>query len=172
MIWNQRQGDGHYRLDLGFKRPEDFIRTRSVDLSDTEATKKFVLSEFYPEHAEKIRKMIQAIDTGFHPWPLYYMPPESLKWKPQQDVTLIGDAAHVTTPFVGEGVNMAMLDSVILVRKLREFGISRQAIGEYEKDMFERAGDVIRRSVESGKLYYDWNAPKTVMDANVHNAKS
>jgi 2-polyprenyl-6-methoxyphenol hydroxylase-like FAD-dependent oxidoreductase len=99
------------------------------------------------------------------------MPPESLNWKAQQDVTFIGDAAHVTTPFIGEGVNLAMTDSVVLVRKLKEFGISQKAIEEYEKDMFPRARDVIEKSVASGKLYYDWDAPKTVIEANKHGAK-
>jgi len=122
--------------------------------------------EFFGGHADDIKAMIRAIDSGFYPWPLYYMPPESLNWEAAQGVTLIGDAAHVTTPFIGEGVNLAMKDSVVLVQKLKEFGISQKAIEEYEKDMFPRARDVIEKSVESGKLYFDWNAPKTVTEAS------
>jgi 2-polyprenyl-6-methoxyphenol hydroxylase-like FAD-dependent oxidoreductase len=171
MIWIQRQGGDHYRLELGFQKPLEFTKNPPVDLEDTEAVKKLLLSEFYDGHAEEIKDMIRAIDSPFHPWPLHYMPPESLNWKAQQDVTLIGDAAHVTTPFIGEGVNLAMTDSVVLMRKLKEFGISQKAIEEYEKDMFPRARDVIEKSVASGKLYYDWDAPKTVIEANKHGAK-
>lgn len=167
MIWNQRQGDGHYRLEVGFLRPKDFAKTGPVDVSDTEAVKKLLLSDdFFGGHGDSIKDIISAIDDGFYPWPLHYMPPESLNWEAKQDVTLIGDAAHVTTPFIGEGVNLAMTDSIMLVRKLKEFGISQKAIEEYEKDMFERARDVIEKSVSSGDLYFDWDAPKTVVDAN------
>lgn len=166
MMWIQRQGDGHYRLELGFKRPEDFTKTRPFDLSDTEAVKKLLLSEdFFGHHADDIKAMIRAIDSPFHPWPLYYMPPESLNWKAAPDVTIIGDAAHVTTPFIGEGANIAMLDSVVLGRKLKEMGISQQAIEEYQNDMFPRAREVIEKSNWSGELYFDWDAPKTVMKA-------
>jgi 2-polyprenyl-6-methoxyphenol hydroxylase-like FAD-dependent oxidoreductase len=166
MIWNQRQGDGHYRLELGFQRPEDFTKNSPVDLSDTGAVKKLMLSDdFFGGHGENTKAIINAIDSPFHPWPLYYMPPEKLDWKPASDVTLIGDAAHVTTPFIGEGVNLAMTDSIMLVRKLKEFGISQKAIEEYEKDMFVRAKDIIERSVKSGELYFDWNAPKSLMGA-------
>lgn len=122
--------------------------------------------DFFGEHEEDTKTIIRAIDTPFHPWPLYYIPPEKLNWNPKSDVTLIGDAAHVTTPFIGEGVNLAMTDSIILVRKLKEFGISQKAIGEYEKDMFVRASDVIERSVRSGELYFDWNAPRSLLEAN------
>lgn len=80
-------------------------------------------------------------------------------------MTLVGDAAHVTTPFVGEGVNVAMLDSVMLVRKLKDRGIGRAAVEAYEKDMFSRAKDVIERSVNSGALYFDLNAPHSLVKA-------
>ncbi len=46
--------------------------------------------------------------------PLSYMSPEQLRWEAEGDVTLIRDAAHVTTPFAGGGVDVAILDSVML----------------------------------------------------------
>ncbi len=46
--------------------------------------------------------------------PLYYMSPEQLSWEAEGDVTLIRDAPHITTPFAGGGVDVAVLDSVML----------------------------------------------------------
>ncbi|KAK2624391.1 hypothetical protein QTJ16_006341 [Diplocarpon rosae] len=166
MIWNQRQGDGHYRLDLGFQRPDGFVEYNGVDLSDPDAVKRIMLSkDFFGGHSESIKDIIRAIDSPFHAWPLHYMPPGSLNWEASPDVTLIGDAAHVTTPFIGEGVNIAMLDSVVLMRALKSFGITQEAIHEYQKEMFPRARDVIERSVSSGRLFFDWNAPASVKEA-------
>ncbi|KUJ22317.1 FAD/NAD(P)-binding domain-containing protein [Mollisia scopiformis] len=167
MIWIQRQGDGHYRMELGFKGPENFAEKIQVDLLDTEAVKILMLTnDFFGGHADSIKAIIEAIDSSFHAWPLYYMPPDALAWKAAKGVTLIGDAAHVTTPFIGEGANIALLDSVALARKLKEFGISQKAVEEYEKDMFPRARDVIQKSVKSGELYFDWNAPQSVMESS------
>jgi 2-polyprenyl-6-methoxyphenol hydroxylase-like FAD-dependent oxidoreductase len=169
-IWNQRQGDGHYRVDLQFLKPEDFAKNGSVDLADTEAVKKLMLQdEYFGRHFANVRALIEALEGPIRPWPLYYMPPESLSWESAPGVTLIGDAAHTTTPYAGDGVNCAMLDSIILSEKLKEFGMPRvqEAIQEYEKKMFPYAADVIRRSNANGELFFDWNAPYTLRDAGI-----
>jgi 2-polyprenyl-6-methoxyphenol hydroxylase-like FAD-dependent oxidoreductase len=44
--------------------------------------------------------------------------PTDQHWEPKPNVTLIGDAAHVMPPYAGEGVNMAMLDALVLSRLL------------------------------------------------------
>jgi hypothetical protein len=44
-IWNQRQGAGHYRVDLGFLRPENFAINGPVDLSNAEAVKNLMLQD-------------------------------------------------------------------------------------------------------------------------------
>ena len=166
MIWNQRQGDGHYRVDIGFKKSNDPDVNSFVDLSDTEAVKKLILQDdYFGGHAPQIKELLNAVEGPFRAWPLYYMPIEMLNWSSSPDVTLIGDAAHTTTPFVGDGVNCALRDSVILSRQLKEHGISQEAIAQYEQDMFPYAIDVIERSMASEKLFFDWNSPKTFMDA-------
>lgn len=156
MIWNQRQGDGRYRLDIGFQRPEHYAEMAGVDLADPAAVKQHLLAdELYGGHASSLKDLIRAIDTPFHAWPLTYMPPDCFGWDAAPDVTLVGDAAHVTTPFIGEGVNIALQDSVLLTRALREHGMTKRAVQAYEKDMFARAKDVITKSVAAGRVYYD-----------------
>ena len=83
------------------------------------------------------------------------MPPEDLSWASSSDVTLIGDAAHATTPFVGEGANIALRDALVLSQKLEQYGVTQKAISEYERDMFPYAADVIQRSNAVGQVVFD-----------------
>lgn len=65
-----------------------------------------------------------------------YMLPIDHTWPHRRGITLLGDAAHLMTPFAGEGVNMGMLDAVevaeLLVPALRGVG-ERQINGEGER---------------------------------------
>src|ERR1700761_4183054 len=54
--------------------------------------------------------------------------PANQHWEPKPNVTLIGDAAHVMPPYAGEGVNMAMLDALVLSRLLLSEDSSFSAI--------------------------------------------
>ncbi|KAL1870082.1 hypothetical protein Plec18167_007600 [Paecilomyces lecythidis] len=164
-MFNSRQGDGHYRIDIGFKAPEDFPTSGVVDLSNHDAVKEFLLQEkYFGAYAPQLQDIIRFSEVPLRPWPLYYMPPDQLNWKTSPGVTLIGDAAHVTTPFVGDGVNCSMRDSIILANKLKEFGITEKAVSEYEKEMFPFAIDMITRSLKSGDMFFEEENPKTFVE--------
>ena len=67
-----------------------------------------------------------------------------------------------STPFVGEGVNCAMHDSVQLAQQIVKYGLDGLdlAVSEYEKLMFPRAIDLINRSRKSGDLLFALDAPR------------
>jgi 2-polyprenyl-6-methoxyphenol hydroxylase-like FAD-dependent oxidoreductase len=67
-------------------------------------------------------------------------------------VTLLGDAAHPTTPNLGQGACMALEDAVVLARCLREGQDLRTALKEYESRRRPRTSAITRRSWRVGQL--------------------
>lgn len=158
-IWLQIQGSGDFRCDFGFFRPADFAKNGPVHIEDTEGVKEQLLGDdFFGHHDEFFKDLIRNTPE-FRDWPLYEMPPEALNWSASSDVTLIGDAAHATTPFIGEGANSAMRDTVILTDRILEMGFGRDAIAAYEQEMFEINASIIQQSAFSGQLFFEWDSP-------------
>lgn len=144
----QRQGDGSYRTYLGIPCPEDFTRT-TVDLADVEGTRRLFLSaEFFGGWAEGFKELIRT-GTNWRSWPLYHLPVDAVHWEPVTGLTLAGDAAHLALPN-GDGVNVAMYDSLVLANKISEYGITdlSRAVREYEEDMFVRGQQSITDGIQ------------------------
>ncbi len=60
-----------------------------------------------------------------------------MKWITQPNITLIGDAAHLMSPFAGEGVNMALYDAYLLAQSFKNKENVIDILKAYEKKMFE-----------------------------------
>ncbi|KAH7178900.1 hypothetical protein DER46DRAFT_495439 [Fusarium sp. MPI-SDFR-AT-0072] len=158
-MFNSRQGDGHYRIGIGLQKPENFPATGGIDFNDHDAVNNLLLqNDYFASYAPEFKDIIRHSEGPFRPRLMYHMPTDRLNWNASEDVTLIGDAAHVTTPFVGDGVNCALRDSFILAGKLKEFGLMERAIAEYEKEMLPYAIDVILRSILSGDQLFEDDA--------------
>ncbi|KAL7918062.1 hypothetical protein ACQKWADRAFT_305167 [Trichoderma austrokoningii] len=163
-IVTQRQGDGSYRIYLGITVPEDFVRGGTVDLTDTESTRRlFLSSKFFEDWADELKDMIRHSED-FRPWSLYYMAPEAMSWKPVAGLTLAGDAAHVATPN-GEGVNCAMADALSLATRIATYGIDDidRAVVEYEADMFNRAVEHIKDGLRIGAMMRHKDGPAALV---------
>jgi len=65
-------------------------------------------------------------------------------------VTLLGDAAHPTTPFLGQGAAMAVEDGMVLARAVAAAGTVEEALARYEKARVARANGVLVASRENG----------------------
>lgn len=66
-----------------------------------------------------------------------YKLPIGFKWENQANLTLIGDAAHLMSPFAGEGVNMAFYDAYLLAKAIKEHDELKDALQAYEAAMYE-----------------------------------
>jgi 2-polyprenyl-6-methoxyphenol hydroxylase-like FAD-dependent oxidoreductase len=94
--------------------------------------------------------------------PLLVCPTDQL-WKPKPNATLIGDAAHVMPPYAGEGVNMAMLDALVLSRFLLGEDTVGDAIAGYEAEMFSRMRSMTTDTMVNTEMFYALDACERVV---------
>ncbi|MFK8031896.1 MAG: FAD-dependent oxidoreductase [Gammaproteobacteria bacterium] len=62
-------------------------------------------------------------------------------------VVLIGDAAHGSTPHLGQGAGIAIEDSLVLAEELKNGSSVEEAFAAFQKRRFERAKYVVESSV-------------------------
>ncbi|KZT57870.1 FAD/NAD(P)-binding domain-containing protein [Calocera cornea HHB12733] len=110
--------------------------------------------------------------------PLYMLPPDNFRWPPTRAITLIGDAAHLMTPFAGAGANMAMADGVDLAQSLLSafspsagaepadgaLGPLDTALRAYEARMGARAEEAMRDTQASLNAFISPEAPRSAFE--------
>ncbi|KAF5003196.1 hypothetical protein FDECE_10264 [Fusarium decemcellulare] len=174
----QQVADSSYCLYMGMKTPEDRF-PKAPSMADTEAMRQEFLAspEYYADWAPELKQYLSNAEGPFRPWPLYRLPVSSLSWERVPGVTLLGDAAHVSTPLAGEGVNMAMHDALKLARAItkhcdigsaagedEDANLLERALAEYEKDMFERAQDHTTRCIDREGMFFADNSAQQLID--------
>jgi 2-polyprenyl-6-methoxyphenol hydroxylase-like FAD-dependent oxidoreductase len=82
------------------------------------------------------------------------------RWS-RRRVTLLGDAAHPTTPNLGQGACMAIEDAVVLARMLASHPRVTDAFAAYERERLARTSSIVRMSWRMGKIS-SWTSPLAV----------
>lgn len=67
-------------------------------------------------------------------------------------IGLIGDAAHPTTPNLGQGGCMAIEDALVIARNLNQHQSVEQALQNFEAERFARTKSIVTDSYRFGKL--------------------
>jgi 2-polyprenyl-6-methoxyphenol hydroxylase-like FAD-dependent oxidoreductase len=158
-------GHGGRRLHLGaaLRVPEEWIRSAGVDWTDPVAARAALLAEF-ADWSAGLQDLIRYCDDRITPRLIHALPTGHC-WPRQPGVTLLGDAAHLMTPFAGEGANAAMLDAAVLAQFLLEHEDDVEtALTRYEEDMFPRAADAARRSAFGLDLIFNADAPRDLVN--------
>lgn len=68
------------------------------------------------------------------------------------NATLLGDAAHPTTPNLGQGGCMAIEGAYILAKSIQKYGITKKAFDRYEELQFTRSKTIMKESLKLGKM--------------------
>lgn len=126
----QRSSNGHVRLYLTYLSPQSGT---GVDVRTGAAARADIMKQL-ADWSPQMRAIIAATNDTIAQRVLVALPP-GFRWPHREGVTLLGDAAHVMSPFGGDGVNLAMHDAADLAVTIAEGG----SIAAYEDRMAKRA---------------------------------
>lgn len=146
----QRNGNSHVRGYAIFRVPLGWVEKR-FDFTSAPAMRDGLLQEF-AGYAEEILDLFRASSDEFSTRPIFALP-VGHSWVHRPGLTLIGDAAHVMSPFGGDGVNNAMLDAAELAALLVTGRPWDCAVEEYERVMFRRVVPSAKGAAEGAATF-------------------
>ncbi|KAF1844301.1 FAD/NAD(P)-binding domain-containing protein [Cucurbitaria berberidis CBS 394.84] len=164
--------------------PEDYTQSCGFDAQDLGAAKsalKQALHEWSPQLLDAVDKTQGAVA-----WRNLYQLPVGFTWPHRPGITLLGDAAHLMTPFSGIGVNTAFYDAMLLAQSITSHTVWElevkdandartkeqlqadldERIVEYENKMFEQAHKAQRHTAGSmNDMLLTPGAPRTTIES-------
>jgi 2-polyprenyl-6-methoxyphenol hydroxylase-like FAD-dependent oxidoreductase len=160
-IMAHREADATLHAYVALNKPDDWIA--SIDFSDPVSTLARVAAEFNG-WAPELTALLTDTETDPVLRPIYALPVEH-RWERVPGVTLLGDAAHLMSPFAGEGANLAMYDGAELGKAIAAHpGGVEAALAAYERDLFPRSASAAAEADRNIKLFFDENSPQSVFD--------
>ncbi|MFI7546189.1 FAD-dependent oxidoreductase [Actinoplanes sp. NPDC049599] len=156
-----RETDGSLHVYAALRTPEEWIST--VDFTDP-ARAKAVLVDQFAGWAPELLALLTEADGALLPRTINALPVEH-RWARVPGVTLLGDAAHLMSPFAGEGANLAMLDGAELGQALAAHpGDVEGALAAYEQALFPRSAEAASEAARNLALCFDDTAPQSLLD--------
>jgi 2-polyprenyl-6-methoxyphenol hydroxylase-like FAD-dependent oxidoreductase len=166
-ICAQCMGDGSLSISTWSRRPATWRDDCGYDVHDAKATKEACLRE-YADWDPRLVAYTQRAEDHVIPRDLYMLP-VGFEWEHVRGVTLVGDAAHLMTPFAGEGVNLAFEDGMKLADAIMMSppnpSLSPEQLDDsiraFESDMFVRAEKTTRLTRDMKDLIFvDGGGPR------------
>lgn len=166
----QRNGNAHIRGYAVFRVPTNWAAER-FDFTSPVTVRDGLIREF-DGFAEEILDLFRASNDHFVMRAIHALPVGHC-WVNRHGLSLIGDAAHVMSPFGGEGVNAAMLDAAELARQLVGNADWASAVAAYETHMFERVVEAAGWSAEAAatQLSHVGQALTVAMHERIHSGQ-
>ncbi|SFW81078.1 FAD-dependent oxidoreductase [Amycolatopsis australiensis] len=151
----QRNGGGRIRV---------YAAVETGDLAAvTELADHHRLLEVFADFDPGLRALIEESDERFVARPIHALP-VGHRWERVPGVTLLGDAAHLMSPFAGEGANLAMLDAAELALALARHEDVESALSAYEAALFPRAAEAARESARNLEACFRPDAPAALVE--------
>ncbi|WP_239724059.1 NAD(P)/FAD-dependent oxidoreductase [Mammaliicoccus sp. R-M62] len=152
-ILGQRNGDGRIMAYISFKtKYEKLDEYRNLSL---DTLKERLLAEYSDWDSELKNYIAYSYDDI--KFRRIYKLPIGLTWATQPNITIIGDAAHLMSPFAGEGVNMALYDAYLLAESFKNFNNLTEVLKAYEQQMFEITKIHAKESQDNLEIFFSEN---------------
>ncbi|MCC6461707.1 MAG: FAD-dependent monooxygenase [Saprospiraceae bacterium] len=150
-MWGQRAG-----LRIGFSHihPEEvywYVSLATPSANQSLSNDKALLEALVAEFPDTARQVIAAADAAsiirtdlfdLKPIPAWH----------QGRVVLLGDAAHATTPNLGQGGSQAIEDAWVLADALARFSQPSEAFAHYQQVRMPKAQRIVQTSLQIGRL--------------------
>lgn len=163
----QRQGDGSLRTYACLRVREDFLDTCGINWNDINTARQQFVERYFSDIGDDLKRVVLECKDSLIPRPLYELP-IGFTWSHTAGLTLVGDAAHVMTPFAGVGVNVGMTDALILGKEIVSAWKGGKALDEavqaYEQEMFPRAEKYMRKTEKGKQTHFSADGAKRFAD--------
>ncbi len=160
-ILAHRYANGTLHVYVALNKPEAWID--AIDFSNRSDALDRIAREF-EGWAAPLRALVTDGETEPVVRPIHALPVDH-RWTRVPGVTLLGDAAHLMSPFAGEGANLALLDGAELGRRLGSAcGCWEDALSDYETALFARSAPIARQTVRNHERFFGEDTPQSVVD--------
>ncbi|MFI6788368.1 FAD-dependent oxidoreductase [Nonomuraea sp. NPDC050383] len=151
-----RETDGSLHVYAAVQAAEDWLD--AIDFADAGASRQAVLERF-GGWDDSLKALVTDADGPLIPRKIHALP-IGHRWDRVPGVTLVGDAAHLMSPFAGEGANLAMLDGAELGAAIAAHpGDVERALAAYEEELFPRSAEKAAESLAGLDLCFGGDAP-------------
>ena len=100
-----------------------------------------------------IQAIVDAADRDqCYRWSLFNRKPIR-NWSTRR-VTILGDAAHATLPYLAQGAAMAIEDGAVLARALKQAPSIPDALQLYQRNRIDRTARVVEQSTANRRLFH------------------
>ncbi len=127
-------------------QPQEPERAALRAISDDEWRQR--LLDLHRDDPAPILDILHAASGGFGKWPIYDLP--SLPTWHDGPICLIGDAAHATSPHVGQGASLALEDALVLAQCLRDASSLHGAFATFERLRKGRTEKLVAQARRTG----------------------